>query len=78
VSRRQSATRQARRELRRQGCTCHPAITPVDKATARANGAVAGGMIRHETGCTLGDHVLRLNRLGLFPALYTTATRCDR
>jgi len=75
---RQSTTRQARRDLRRHGCTCHPTITHIGQATARANGARAGGFIRHERGCRLGDQVARLNQRGVLPALFTYTSRCGR
>jgi len=69
MSGRQSVARQLRRDLRRHGCTCHPTITHVPPNTPRPSGATAGGFVRHQSGCRLGDRVVDLNRRGIAPAI---------
>lgn len=74
-----SFPRTIRRELRRSGCTCRPTVDVLPKVIVEAKkGATDGALVRHETGCVLGDAVAAENRVGIIPETIYHGSRCDR
>ncbi len=64
--------------VRRLGCNCAPEIVAVPREMWPSAAVVSGHFVSHESGCPLGDRVLRLNAKGIVPSLFEHTARCAR
>lgn len=71
-----SSRRATMHALRQLGCTCNPTIAPPTVPLPLR--AIDGVMVRHESGCPLGDEMTRWNSRGVLPVLYSRKPGCER
>jgi hypothetical protein len=77
---RRARQREARTKMRAEGCTCRPAMNPIERHRVIERGAVDGYYVLHEQECPVGNAIYRLNVAGIVPNVWSTTSvgRCGR